>query len=92
MSAGRSDRDVSVTFGAATMPCNRASAAAGIIVMLVMLSLPLSTSGAKLNVPRVLLPYSEEGVDFVLESDEPGGCFKWRSTRPEVGDRETFTS
>ncbi|KJH46383.1 bacterial group 2 Ig-like protein [Dictyocaulus viviparus] len=40
----------------------------------------------RLNVPRVLLPYHPTiPVKFLLEVSQPsGGCFKWRSTRPDV--------
>jgi hypothetical protein len=37
----------------------------------------------KMNVPRVLLPLTEEGASFKLFSK--GGCFTWKSSRPEVG-------
>ena len=36
----------------------------------------------KLNVPRVLLPLTEEGAQYKLFSE--GGCFDWKSSRPEV--------
>ena len=36
----------------------------------------------KMNVPRLLLPLTEEGTSFKLFSK--GGCFTWKSTRPEV--------
>ena len=36
----------------------------------------------KLNVPRVLLPLTEEGAQYKLFSE--GGCFDWKSNRPEV--------
>uniref|UniRef100_A0A1I7UXK6 Protein-tyrosine-phosphatase n=1 Tax=Caenorhabditis tropicalis TaxID=1561998 RepID=A0A1I7UXK6_9PELO len=40
----------------------------------------------RLNVPRVLLPYHPTvPVSFVLEVTHPtGGCFSWRSTRPDI--------
>uniref|UniRef100_A0A8R1E7U1 Uncharacterized protein n=1 Tax=Caenorhabditis japonica TaxID=281687 RepID=A0A8R1E7U1_CAEJA len=47
----------------------------------------LQTSIAyRLNVPRVLLPYHPNvPVSFVLEVTHPtGGCFAWRSTRPDI--------
>lgn len=45
--------------------------------------------GSKLNVPRVLLPFSEEGTQFVLfahenDDNDKRGCFKWKSSRPEL--------
>ncbi len=53
-------------------------------VLLLLLLLAWSAASSKLNVPRVLLPYSEEGADFILSSDDRAGCFKWKSSRPEV--------
>ncbi|CAI4228538.1 unnamed protein product [Auanema sp. JU1783] len=40
----------------------------------------------RLNVPRVLLPYHPTiPVEFHLEVSQPtGGCFYWRSTRPDI--------
>uniref|UniRef100_UPI00398F7D21 nuclear pore membrane glycoprotein 210-like isoform X1 n=2 Tax=Pristiophorus japonicus TaxID=55135 RepID=UPI00398F7D21 len=44
--------------------------------------------GAKLNVPKVLLPYSATvKVNFTLEADE--GCYDWFSTRPDVATIES---
>ncbi|VDL83958.1 unnamed protein product [Nippostrongylus brasiliensis] len=44
------------------------------------------SSSYRLNVPRVLLPYHPTiPVKFLLEVTQPsGGCFNWRSTRPDV--------
>ncbi|XP_067823987.1 nuclear pore membrane glycoprotein 210-like [Heptranchias perlo] len=43
--------------------------------------------GAKLNVPKVLLPYSATvKVNFTMEADE--GCYLWFSTRPDVATIE----
>uniref|UniRef100_A0A158PBW9 BIG2 domain-containing protein n=1 Tax=Angiostrongylus cantonensis TaxID=6313 RepID=A0A158PBW9_ANGCA len=44
------------------------------------------SSTYRLNVPRVLLPYHPSiPVTFLLEVSQPsGGCFSWRSTRPDV--------
>ncbi|KAK6038079.1 hypothetical protein COOONC_24416 [Cooperia oncophora] len=44
------------------------------------------SSSYRLNVPRVLLPYHPTiPVKFLLEVTQPsGGCFVWRSTRPDV--------
>ncbi|CAD6186079.1 unnamed protein product [Caenorhabditis auriculariae] len=46
----------------------------------------LSVDAYRLNVPRVLLPYHPSvPVSFVLEVTHPtGGCFSWRSTRPDI--------
>ncbi|XP_031462245.1 nuclear pore membrane glycoprotein 210-like isoform X2 [Phasianus colchicus] len=43
----------------------------------------------KLNVPKVLLPFSREmRVSFVLEAE--GGCYSWRSTHDSVVTAEPF--
>ena len=64
------------------------SAAATVLSCLLALTLTSTsstTSASKLNVPRVLLPFSEEGTSFVLFADQKEkGCFKWKSSRPEV--------
>ncbi|XP_059511298.1 nuclear pore membrane glycoprotein 210-like [Stegostoma tigrinum] len=45
------------------------------------------SAGTKLNVPKVLLPYSATvKVNFTLEADE--GCYLWFSTRPDVATIE----
>lgn len=52
-------------------------------------------SAYRLNVPRVLLPYHPTvPVSFILEVTHPtGGCFSWRSTRPDVVSvKSLFTS
>jgi hypothetical protein len=49
------------------------------IVFMVLVSVSVQL---KLNVPRVLLPLTEEGAQFKLFSE--GGCFDWKSSRPEV--------
>ena len=41
-------------------------------------------SATKLNVPRVLLPYSDDPPSFSLESES--GCYSWTSTRPDIVD------
>ncbi|VDP49551.1 unnamed protein product [Heligmosomoides polygyrus] len=54
---------------------------------LLIFALALHCSSAyRLNVPRVLLPYHPTiPVKFLLEVSQPsGGCFNWRSTRPDV--------
>ncbi|XP_072445285.1 nuclear pore membrane glycoprotein 210-like [Chiloscyllium punctatum] len=46
-------------------------------------------AGTKLNVPKVLLPYSATvKVNFTLEADE--GCYLWFSTRPDVATIEAI--
>ncbi|XP_078082042.1 nuclear pore membrane glycoprotein 210-like [Mustelus asterias] len=45
------------------------------------------SAGAKLNVPKVLLPYSPNvKANFTMEADE--GCYQWYSTRPDVATIE----
>ena len=39
-------------------------------------------ASTKLNVPRVLLPYSNTPPSFILESES--GCYTWTSTRPDL--------
>ncbi|KAL6076746.1 hypothetical protein STEG23_017627 [Scotinomys teguina] len=42
---------------------------------------------AKLNIPKVLLPFTRATrVNFTLEASE--GCYRWSSTRPEVASIE----
>jgi len=52
-----------------------------IALLLVGTALGSNLNSWKLNVPRVLLPLVE-GASFKLFSK--GGCFTWKSTRPEV--------
>ncbi|KAK6725579.1 hypothetical protein RB195_004101 [Necator americanus] len=54
--------------------------------LLCIFALIHNSSTYRLNVPRVLLPYHPNiPVKFILEVSQPsGGCFKWRSTRPDV--------
>ena len=51
-------------------------------ILLVFMSLVSTSIQWKLNVPRVLLPLTEEGAQYKLFSE--GGCFDWKSSRPEV--------
>ena len=49
----------------------------------VILLVLLETCGAsKLNVPRVLLPYSSSPPSFSLTSE--AGCYSWSTTRPDI--------
>merc|ERR1719158_952680 len=48
---------------------------------LICLSLPC-VHGSKLNVPRVLLPYSSSPPKFSLFADT--GCYVWSTTRPDL--------
>uniref|UniRef100_A0A914ZAI0 Nuclear pore membrane glycoprotein 210 n=1 Tax=Panagrolaimus superbus TaxID=310955 RepID=A0A914ZAI0_9BILA len=58
-----------------TLPC--------VFHALIALLLINVSSSYRLNVPRVLLPYHPKTpVNFMLEVK--GGCFTWRSTRPDV--------
>ena len=54
--------------------------------MLILLNIAISifngVSGTKLNVPRVLLPYSDTPPTFNLRSE--AGCYSWTSTRPDL--------
>uniref|UniRef100_A0A8C3YLS0 Nucleoporin 210 n=1 Tax=Catagonus wagneri TaxID=51154 RepID=A0A8C3YLS0_9CETA len=46
-----------------------------------------SVPAAKLNIPKVLLPFTRATrVNFTLEASE--GCYRWSSTRPEVAGIE----
>ena len=60
-----------------------AQAQAQALALLVLLILG-AASGSKLNVPRVLLPFSEEGTSFRLKAETGSACYKWKSSRPEV--------
>jgi nuclear pore complex protein Nup210 len=54
-----------------------------VLQALIAISLVALSSSYRLNVPRVLLPYHPKiPVNFMLEVK--GGCFTWRSTRPDV--------
>ncbi|XP_071611582.1 nuclear pore membrane glycoprotein 210 [Heliangelus exortis] len=54
--------------------------------LLLLLSLHL-TASSKLNIPRVLLPFTRSTrVNFTLEASE--GCYRWSSSRPEVASIE----
>ncbi|XP_026532928.1 nuclear pore membrane glycoprotein 210 [Notechis scutatus] len=45
--------------------------------------LPWAAAPSKLNIPKVLLPFSRSArINFTLEASE--GCYRWSSTRPEV--------
>ena len=57
------------------------------VLGLVLFGLVSTSIQWKLNVPRVLLPLTEEGAYYKLFSE--GGCFDWKSSRPEVGTSKT---
>ncbi|XP_070200007.1 nuclear pore membrane glycoprotein 210-like [Littorina saxatilis] len=57
----------------------------------VLVTLVTSTRGAKLNAPKVLLPYYSSvianftlEVEYSPEESQITNCYRWRSTRPEV--------
>ena len=51
-------------------------------ILTVVILGPMSTSASKLNVPRVLLPYSDTPPSFSLRSE--AGCYRWSNTRPDL--------
>ena len=57
------------------------------VLGLVLFGLVSTSIQWKLNVPRVLLPLTEEGAYYKLFSE--GGCFNWKSSRPEVNTSKT---
>ncbi|XP_078278924.1 nuclear pore membrane glycoprotein 210-like [Rhinoraja longicauda] len=61
--------------------------ATGWAPLLLLALFPHHLSGAKLNLPKVLLPYSGTvRVNFTLQADE--GCYGWFSTRPDIATIE----
>ena len=54
---------------------------AGTTVIL-LLTLSSLVTASKLNVPRVLLPYSDTPPSFSLRSE--AGCYRWSNTRPDL--------
>ena len=50
--------------------------------LLVWLTILTSSAASKLNVPRVLLPYSSSPPSFSLSSE--AGCYSWSTTRPDI--------
>uniref|UniRef100_A0A8B9GDC4 Nucleoporin 210 n=1 Tax=Amazona collaria TaxID=241587 RepID=A0A8B9GDC4_9PSIT len=56
-------------------------------LLLLLLLSPCLTASSKLNIPKVLLPFTRgTPVNFTLEASE--GCYRWSSTRPEVASIE----
>ncbi|KAL8601946.1 hypothetical protein ACOMHN_008438 [Nucella lapillus] len=56
-------------------------------------------SGAKLNAPKVLLPYYSSAianftleVEYSPEESQVANCYRWRSTRPEVAQVHLINS
>uniref|UniRef100_A0A8C6RJI4 Nucleoporin 210 n=1 Tax=Nannospalax galili TaxID=1026970 RepID=A0A8C6RJI4_NANGA len=61
-----------------------------VLLALWVLLVPLAPA-AKLNIPKVLLPFTRATrVNFTLEASE--GCYRWSSTRPEVASIEPLGS
>ncbi|XP_054833051.1 nuclear pore membrane glycoprotein 210 [Eublepharis macularius] len=55
--------------------------------LLWLILLPVSVVPSKLNIPKVLLPFTPSTrINFTLEASE--GCYRWSSTRPEVASIE----
>lgn len=58
-----------------------------LLTLAVLLALGPIPAAAKLNIPKVLLPFTRSTrVNFTLEASE--GCYRWSSTRPEVASIE----
>nr|XP_020654120.1 nuclear pore membrane glycoprotein 210 isoform X2 [Pogona vitticeps] len=54
-----------------------------------LLLLPSAVVPSRLNIPKVLLPFSRSTrINFTLEASE--GCYRWSSTRPEVASIEAL--
>ncbi|XP_028574807.2 nuclear pore membrane glycoprotein 210 [Podarcis muralis] len=59
------------------------------LLLLLLLLLPVAVVPSKLNIPKVLLPFSRSTrINFTLEASE--GCYRWSSTRPEVASIEAI--
>ncbi|XP_007948814.1 nuclear pore membrane glycoprotein 210 [Orycteropus afer afer] len=58
-----------------------------LLAFAVLLPLGPAVAASKLNIPKVLLPFTRgTRVNFTLEASE--GCYRWSSTRPEVASIE----
>ncbi|KAM5280417.1 nuclear pore membrane glycoprotein 210 [Ctenodactylus gundi] len=58
-----------------------------LLAPVVLLALGCPAAASKLNIPKVLLPFTRATrVNFTLEASE--GCYRWSSTRPEVASIE----
>ena len=68
--------------------CSRLSLSMGsghrvtMIILSLIFILINDVYSSKLNVPRVLLPYSDTPPSFSLLSES--GCYSWTSTRPDI--------
>lgn len=70
-------------------PALAAAAAAPVLQLWLLLLLPLATVPSRLNIPKVLLPFTRSTkINFTLEASE--GCYRWSSTRPEVASIEAI--
>ncbi|XP_044881226.1 nuclear pore membrane glycoprotein 210 [Mauremys mutica] len=57
------------------------------LLLLLLLPPPPFSVASKLNIPKVLLPFTRSTrINFTLEASE--GCYRWSSTRPEVASIE----
>ncbi|XP_036204849.1 nuclear pore membrane glycoprotein 210 isoform X3 [Myotis myotis] len=74
-------------------PARTAARARELLQLLLALSVLLAlgpAAAAKLNIPKVLLPFTRATrVNFTLEASE--GCYRWSSTRPEVASIEPLS-
>ncbi|XP_004581422.2 nuclear pore membrane glycoprotein 210 [Ochotona princeps] len=62
-----------------------------LLTLTLLLALGPIAAAAKLNIPKVLLPFTRATrVNFTLEASE--GCYRWSSTRPEVASIEPLGS
>ncbi|XP_006870531.1 PREDICTED: nuclear pore membrane glycoprotein 210 [Chrysochloris asiatica] len=58
-----------------------------LLLLLALSALGPAAAASKLNIPKVLLPFTRATrVNFTLEASE--GCYRWSSTRPEVASIE----
>ena len=53
-----------------------------VLTTITTMGLVTLVTGSKLNVPRVLLPYSDTPPSFSLRSE--AGCYRWSNTRPDL--------
>ncbi|XP_049717905.1 nuclear pore membrane glycoprotein 210 [Elephas maximus indicus] len=61
-----------------------------LLALSALLPLGPAAAASKLNIPKVLLPFTRATrVNFTLEASE--GCYRWSSTRPEVASIEPLS-
>ena len=63
-------------------PSHRRTQATMATLAVMLATLLAGAAASKLNVPRVLLPYSDTPPSFNLRSE--AGCYVWTSTRPDI--------